>query len=408
VKPRILFVDHSGAPGGAELVLLDIAKHYRDTCKVVLLSDGAFRSMLEEAGVPVTVAPGSPALMSIRRGRSDPRELRALPAVVKLAWRIGRLAHEHDLIYANSQKAMIIAALAGRLAGKAIIWHLHDILSADQFGRTHRWAAARVANSCVRRVLAASEAAAEGFVAAGGAGSRVTVIHNGIDPGSFGLLSDQEQADLRASLGLERHPIVGSFGRFAPWKGQHVLIDALAALPGVHAMFVGTALFGEDAYADELRRRAEAMNLTDRVHFLGFRNDVPALMSLATVVAHTSVAPEPFGRVLVEGMLARRPVVASRAGGVLEVIEDGQSGILVPPADPTALASALAGLLNDKEEAARIAANGYKRARQHFSLDRMLGRIEQEVISMLAGEAAWATGSSPERRPHRALRSGGR
>jgi glycosyltransferase involved in cell wall biosynthesis len=403
VRPRILFMDHSGAPGGAELVLLDIAKYYRGTCKVILLSDGAFRVMLEEASVSVTVANAAPTLMSIRRGKSNASELRALPAVFKLAWRIARLARGHDLIYANSQKAMIVAALAGRLARKPVIWHLHDILSADHFGRTHRWAAARVANSCVSLVIAASRATAEAFVVAGGDGSRVTVIHNGIDPGPFGLLSDQQQANLRASLGLGRHPIVGAFGRFAWWKGQHVLVDALAALPGVHAMFVGAALFGEDAYAEELRRRAAAVNLMDRIHFLGFRKDVPNLMSLANIVVHTSVAPEPFGRVLVEGMLANRPVVASGAGGVPEIIEDGKSGILVRPADPGALASALTSLLNDQVKAASIAASGHERARDHFSLDRMLERIEQEVSSVLAGEPRLATGSSQERLPHRAI-----
>jgi glycosyltransferase involved in cell wall biosynthesis len=126
------------------------------------------------------------------------------------------------------------------------------------------------------------------------------------------------------------------------------------------------------------------MNLADRVHFLGFRRDVPELMSLASVIVHTSVAPEPFGRVLVEGMLAKRPVVASRAGGAVEVIEDGTSGVLVPPNDSHALAHALANLLSDESRGRRIAANGYERACRHFSLGAMLANVEREVASVLA------------------------
>jgi hypothetical protein len=139
------------------------------------------------------------------------------------------------------------------------------------------------------------------------------------------------------------------------------------------------------------------------VHFLGFRSDIPSLMSLANVVVHTSVAPEPFGRVLVEGMFAKRPVVATRAGGALEIIEDGTSGVLVPPADPGALAHALAQLLGDPAQASRIAANGHMRACGHFSLDAMLAKIEQTVDGVLArggspqATAAGCVGCGPQR-----------
>lgn len=384
MKPRILFVDQSGAPGGGELSLLDIAKHCREACEVVLLSDGPFRALLEEAAVPVTVLPAPPAFSGIGRERGGVRELRALAPILKLARRLAQRAEGHDLIYANTQKAMIVAALAGKLTKKPVIWHLRDILSSDHFGGVQRWAAVKLANFWISRVIANSTATAEAFVTAGGDGARVTVVYNGIDPSVFELVSDERQMRLRADLGLGREPLVAVFGRLSAWKGQHVLIEALALLPGVHALIVGAALYGEDAYADELRRQVAAMNLADRVHFLGFRGDVPELMSLASVVVHTSVAPEPFGRVLVEGMLAKRPVVASRAGGAVEVIEDGTSGVLVPPNDSHALAHALAKLLSDEARGRRIAANGYARACRHFSLDVMLAKVEREVASVLA------------------------
>lgn len=384
MRPRILFVDQSGALGGGELSLLEIARHRREACQVVLLSDGPFRALLEEAAVPVTVLPAPSAFTDIARERVGVRELRALAPIFRLARRLAQLAEGHDLIYANTQKAMILAALAGKLAKKPVIWHLRDILNSEHFGRAQRWAAVKLANLWVSRVIANSTATAEAFVGAGGDGGRVAVVYNGIDPSLFGPISDERQMRLRADLGLGREPLVAAFGRLSPWKGQHVLIDALTHLPGIHALIVGTALYGEDAYADELRSQVTAMNLAGRIHFLGFRRDVSDLMSLASVVVHTSVAPEPFGRVLVEGMLAKRPVVASRAGGAAEVIEDGISGVLVAPADSHALAHALADLLSDEAQSRRIAANGYERARRHFSLGAMLANVEREVDSVLA------------------------
>lgn len=384
MSPRILFIDQSGALGGGEFQLLEIAKRYRKTCRVVLLSDGPFRTLLEKLAIPVTVLPAPNALIGISREHGGVREIGALPGVIGLTRQLARLAGDYDLIYANTQKAMVLAALASRLVGKPLIWHLHDILSADHFSRAHRWVAVRLANSLVSRVIANSRATAEAFVAAGGDRTRVTVIHNGIDPSPFAPVSEERQLRLRTSLGLGAEPVVGAFGRLSPWKGQHVLIDALADLPGVHAMLVGAALYGEEAYADDLRVRTRAMNLADRVHFLGFRSDVPELMSLASIIVHTSVAPEPFGRVLVEGMLAKRPVVATRAGGVPEIIENGISGVLVAPADPDALANALAFLLSDTSQANRIAASGETRARRNFSLDSMLRRIELELAFVLA------------------------
>jgi glycosyltransferase involved in cell wall biosynthesis len=107
-------------------------------------------------------------------------------------------------------------------------------------------------------------------------------------------------------------------------------------------------------------------------------------MRLVDVVLHTSTAPEPFGRVVVEGMLARRPVVATRQGGVLEIVEDGVTGRLVPPGNAAALAHTLKDLLATPDAAARLAANGYARARATFSVASMLEGLRDAVDATLA------------------------
>ena len=178
--------------------------------------------------------------------------------------------------------------------------------------------------------------------------------------------------------------MVGVFSRLAPWKGQHVLIDALTAVPDVHALFVGDALFpGDETYAEQLRVQARRHGLTHRVHFLGFRDDIPTLMHAVDVVAHTSTAPEPFGRVIVEGMLAGRPVVATRAGGPTEIIQDDVNGKLVPPGDADQLANVLRAFLSDPATTTRLAERGRKDARARFSIDAMHESIKNNIQHVL-------------------------
>jgi glycosyltransferase involved in cell wall biosynthesis len=292
---------------------------------------------------------------------------------------VAKLARGYDVLYANSQKALVVAVLAGRIAGKPVIWHLRDMLTADHFSGGHRRLVVALANHLVGRVIANSRATAEAFVESGGRAERVRVVYNGIDPKPFGSVTPEEVDALKEDLSLAGVPVVGVFSRLAPWKGQHVLLEALARLPEVHALLVGGALFDEHAYAESLRDQAKTLGLADRVHFLGFRKDIPQLMRLSDVVVHTSTAPEPFGRMIVEGMLARRPVVASRAGGATEIVEDGVSGALVTPGDPQALSGVLADLLSNPAMARALAEAGRAAAAERFSLRTMLEGVERQI-----------------------------
>jgi glycosyltransferase involved in cell wall biosynthesis len=386
--PRLLFVSHSAALGGAELYLLDVVRE-RPHAEVVLFEDGPLRARLEAAAVPVTVLPAAPALLDVRKQAGLWSLLQTLPALIGLVLRLARRARTADLLYLNSQKAMIVGALAGWGAGTPVVWNLHDLLTADHFSAGTRRAAVFVANRLVDRVVVNSEATRAAFRESGGT-VPTSLVYNGIHEPPAPANGDADRAALRRALGLPDAPLVGVFSRLSAWKGQHVLIDALVTLPDVHALLVGDALFGDDRrYAAGLRRQCEALGLRDRVHFLGFRDDVPALMRLVDVVLHTSTAPEPFGRVVVEGMLARRPVVATRQGGVLEIVEDGVTGRLVPPGDAPALAHTLRTLLASPDAAARLAANGYTRARSAFSVSSMLDGLQDAVDATLADN--WRT-----------------
>jgi glycosyltransferase involved in cell wall biosynthesis len=228
-------------------------------------------------------------------------------------------------------------------------------------------------------VIANSNATAETFVATGGRRAVVEVVYNGFEPSLFARPRDFSQSALRRELDLPAGSVIGIFGRLTRWKGQHVALEALRSLPGVHLVVVGEALFTEDdrAYREELHRTAEEPGLQGRVHFLGFRSDITALLQAMDVVVHCSVAAEPFGRVIVEAMLAGTPVVATRGGGVDEIITDGEDGFLVPAADPPALALAVGRIIQDPALVSKLSTAALQGASERFCMEKTVGQIRQ-------------------------------
>jgi glycosyltransferase involved in cell wall biosynthesis len=349
---------------------------------VRLFVDGPFREALERRRVDVRVLPMG-SLRSVRKESRVPSP-QALISAWRLAGVVAREASSARVLYANSQKAFVVAALAGRRGGHPVVWHLRDLLGPPHFSALNTLGVVTLANWFAERVIANSKATAEAFVAAGGKRHVVRVVHNGVDVAPFDAVPQEAARALRALLAPGAAHVSAVFGRLHAWKGQHVAIDALAQLPAdSHLWVVGAPLFGEHAYEAELRAQAQRLGVGARVHFLGFRDDIAALMRAADVVVHASALPEPFGRVVVEGMLARRPVVATAAGGVGEIVQDGTTGILVPPGDAAAMARAVASLRADPARAAAIAQAGAERARAEFGVERMVRGVRavlDEVI----------------------------
>ncbi len=360
--PRILFLHHTCVIGGAELALLSVARHFRETSEVVLFDDGPLRDLLEKNGVRVLVFRSAWARRGVRGG-SPNFSPRNLASVLRLAWRISRVAASADLVVANSPKALLAASLARLVRPRPLVWSLHDLLTPAHFHPRALQLLVRTCNRSVTRVLADSQADADAFISAGGRADLVRVVHAGVAP--FPLIERKRNET----------PTLGVFGRITPWKGHDVVLRALALVPKANAIFVGAE--EDDAFARKLRQLVADLGLTNRVSFLGFRNDVAQLMQQVDCIVHASIEPEPFGLVIVEGMLAQRPVIATRGGGAAEIIEDCESGLLVRPGDMSELAAAINRVFSTPEDAARMAMNGYARARTHFSEERMLLEAEK-------------------------------
>ncbi|SIO58669.1 glycosyltransferase family 4 protein [Paraburkholderia phenazinium] len=387
--PRVLAIDQSGVLGGAELSLLEIVKALRARIEVVLFDDGPFRTALDTAGVNVSVL-DSGALREVRKQGGTPPLGQALKGVAALVRATVARARHADVIYANTQRAMVIGALAGRLARRPVVWHLRDIVSAEHFGRKQLRIIKWCAKLGLAHVIANSAASARAFADLTGFDEKqIDVVFNGIAAAPFDALRNVPVATLRARLKLPQDAyLVGSFSRLARWKGQHVLLEAMVLNPHMHAVLVGAPLFGEDPYEVELRAFVANHGLGDRVHFLGFQHDIAACMCAVDAVAHTSITPEPFGRVIVEGMLAQRPVVAARAGGVLEIVEDGVNGVLCEPGDAHGLADVLAELRSNTALRERLVRNGYQTAIARFGTAAYVAGVERILKGVVGGKKA--------------------
>jgi len=216
---------------------------------------------------------------------------------------------------------------------------------------------------------------------------RISIIPNGFDLAPFELNRETARTDLRRSLDVGPDTKVALIaGRLARWKGQHVLLEALQELPDWTAWIVGEAMFTDDdrAYKEELLATADASGLKGRVHFLGFRADMLDLYAASDAVVHCSVAAEPFGRVIVEGMLSGKPVIATDAGGAQEILSDRVTGWLTPPGDAISLRKRLQEIAFDTESVKTIAIAGKMDAEIRFGLPKVLEAIEGVIDRCLA------------------------
>jgi len=211
---------------------------------------------------------------------------------------------------------------------------------------------------------------------------RLTRVYYGLEPAS---------APVYEPCLVERRSLLVA-ARLDPQKGQDLLIEALQtvrrAVPNVEAWLAGHET---GTSASSLRALAERLGVKEHVRFLGFRSDLPALMSAADIVVLPS-RWEGFGLVLLEAMNAARPIVATRVGPVPEVVEDGVTGVLVPPDDPGALADAVVDLFRDPDRARRMGRAGRARLIQHFSERAMIQAIETLYNSLLSDATQTASG----------------
>jgi glycosyltransferase involved in cell wall biosynthesis len=303
--------------------------------------------------------------------------------------------HVHLPGYAGGR----LAVLAGRWAGVgAIICTSHLAPGGRVSGRAR---AERVLlNLCVNRFIAVSQDSLDRQVRhLGQPRGRSAVVRNGVDLARFAPAANHAAA--RGSLGLPLDaPVVGTVGRLAPQKATRTLVEAfpaiLAAQPDAHALVVG-----DGPLLDEIRDLAHRLGVSERVHLVGFRTDVPLCMAAMDIFVLPSLY-EGLPISILEAMSSALPVIATSVDGVPEAVVDGETGLLIPVEQPARLAAAVVELLSDPERAHAMGVAGHVHVLSRFGMDRFVDSIRAEYgIALGAAPRARRPGAeSQEGRVH--------
>ena len=397
---RVLFVNPGRALGGAEHSLLLLLQGVRTRgieANVAVFGKGPFRDRLLALGIPTedvglprwTRAAGRYLLPGGPLGGAA-LVMGGLPAALRLASVARRI--KADVIHTNGMKAHLLAGLSGRLTGLPVVWHLRDFPPGGWAGSVFRGAAGRLP----ALMLAPSEAVAAAVRPRAAGRCPVITLHDPVDLGRFhpGLPRDP----IRRELGIGRDvPLIGLVAHLTPWKGHEVFLAIARTVadivPEVRFVVAGGSIYethGHAGYLEALRRRVVALGLSERVVFLGPREDIPELMAGLDVLVHTPTAPEPFGRVLAEAMAVGRPVVAARCGGIPEVVEDQVTGLLVTPGDIQGFSSAVIQLLEDPALGERLGKAGRQRAETLFGVEAHVAGVLKAYKTVTAGRRAAA------------------
>lgn len=339
--------------------------------------------------LPVAVSRMGDAGLKDRSGKPRGRlalAISAAPAVAPMGLYVAKIRRAirraaPDVIHTNGMKSHVLGAWA---APRKIpmFWHLHDFLGS-------RAVMARLLRFASRPRLtgvAVSHAVAEDVSKVLGDRLTITTEYNAVDLERFA--PDGPRVDLDVASGLAPSPDgtirVGLIGTFATWKGQDVFLDSISRLDRDVAgkarfYIIGGPIYktaGSQWSIDDLKGRARTLGIEDRVGFAGFQSDPAAAIRSLDVVVHASTRPEPFGRVIVEGMACRKAVIAVHGGGSGELFEDQKTALGIPPDDPEALAHAISRLITDPGLRARIATDGRASAMSRFDRNDLAKRWE--------------------------------
>ena len=211
-------------------------------------------------------------------------------------------------------------------------------------------------------------------------------IYDGIDPALFKGPFDSIAIKNELKIPIDSK-VIGILGNVRVWKGQKYFMEGFKYLapkfPNLYGLIIGGWSEVDHEYLGALRQTVEEAGLTDRIRFLGYRKDVPALLSILNVFVHASIEPEPFGMVLPEAMAAKVPVIATRFGGPLEIFDAGGCGALVPPEDGSAIADECIKYLSDETYRRNIVEKAYKRLCENFHINTTVHQVGQLLETVL-------------------------
>lgn len=391
-RPRLAVLDLVTSVGGVQHVMALLLPRLADRFDVAVVDpyrNPDYARLLDPrlAQVALGPAPGRRFVGGAGRlGRAAALARRA-PWLAATGLRLRRWARawRPDVLWTNQLPAASFFPAFLPAGAPALVYQAHGFDAAAEIR-----GGPRLGRRCAR-VVAVSEGVARLLREAGVARDRISVIHNAVDAEAVVRRARAPAAPLpprRAGEVVLVHPAV-----LGPRKQQHVAIEALAALPPGAVLWLcgSTAPGGDPGYEAGLHALAARLGVAARVHFLGWRADLPAVLAAADVALLPSRA-ESFGLVLAEAMALGLPCAGAAVGGIPEVVEDGVTGVLAPP-EPAAFAAALAPLVASAELRRRMGEAGRRRVLARFGVDRQAAAVAE----LLAGLLRQGTAGTPAR-----------
>jgi len=385
---KILYVEGNvdGTIGGSFYSLFYLVRgldRQRFDPLVVFAAPNPMIPRFHAAGIETRVVTTSPPLV-----RSGPLgQLRSKVANFRLGFideprRLAAMLREErvQLVHLNNSiTSNHVWMLAARHAGIPCISHERGIN--DRYSTRSKLLGAGLA-----AVVCISEAVRQSLDRGGLGNLRLLTIPNGLDPAD--MVTTRDPAAIRAEFGIARDvPMVGLVGNIKEWKGQAVVVRAMDNLkdtyPDLVCLLIGDVSDSSESYVAHVQRLIRELGLADRVLLTGKRDNVADYVNALDVLLHASVLPEPFGRVVLEGMALRKPVIASNAGGIPEIVDDNRTGLLFVPGDDADLARCISTVLRDSGSARRMGEAGYQRLVERFGIVQHVQQIQRLYSQVL-------------------------
>lgn len=335
--------------GGVETGTLDLAKYLVKTGhKAVVVSNGGeLVKDLESVGA---------------RHYQLPVHKKSIFTIIKMIPRLVEIIEKEQIhiVHARSRVPAWIAYFACRKSHRVFITTCHGYYKKHLFSYVMGWAKCVIVLSNIigRHMIEDFRVPIE----------RIRLIPRSVDLDKFKYISPDKKRGKEFNVGI--------IGRLTPIKGHLYFIKAMAkvarVIPHLKIWIVGDAPESHQAYKDQIQVLVKRLGLWHATEFLGIRRDIPAILLHLDLLVLATTTQEAFGRVIIEAQAAGVPVVATKVGGVVDIVEDEKTGLLVPPADPESMAQAIIKIFKDKEVAQRLAENAYKKVKEKYNVELMV------------------------------------